>query len=53
MGDALAIPHLQRSYRDGHSSPTEVISRLYPALSAEEGIFVTLAPLFSLLERCR
>ena len=53
MGDSLAIPALQRAYGAGTITPSELVTRLYPALEAEEGTFVTLAPLSSLLERCR
>ena len=53
MGDSLGIPALQRAYGSGATTPSEVVTRLYPALEAEEGTFITLAPLPSLLERCR
>lgn len=53
MGSSLDIPALQRAYSEGQTTPAEVISGLYPLLAAEEGIFVALAPLASLLDRCR
>ena len=53
MGSCLDIPALQLAYAEGQTSPAEVISGLYPQLAAEEGMFVTLAPLASLMERCR
>lgn len=53
MGDSLGITTLQRAYGSGSTSPSEVVTRLYPALEAEEGTFITLAPLNTLLERCR
>ncbi|EIE20546.1 allophanate hydrolase [Coccomyxa subellipsoidea C-169] len=53
MGDALGLQALQGAYRDASTSPTDVIRRLYPLLAQEEGMFITLASLESLLERCR
>ena len=53
MGDTLDIAALQRAYGGGSTSPSGVVTRLYPGLEAEEGTFITLAPLPSLLERCR
>lgn len=53
MGETLEVPALRRAYRNGSTTPSEVISRLYPLLAQEEGMFITLASLESLLERCR
>jgi hypothetical protein len=53
MGEAFEIQALQRAYRDASTTPTEVISRLHPLLAQEKGMFITLATLESLLERCR
>ncbi len=53
MGEALEVPALLRAYRNGSTTPSEVIKRLYPLLAQEEGMFITLASLESLLERCR
>lgn len=53
MGEALEIPALLRTYRNSSTTPSEVISRLYPLLAQEEGMFITLASLEDLLDRCR
>lgn len=53
MGEALELDALQRAYRDASTTPTAVINNLYPLLAQEEGMFITLASLESLLERCR
>jgi hypothetical protein len=53
MGEVLNLKSLERAYSQANTTPSEVISRLYPSLSQEVGIFVTLASLDDLLSRCR
>jgi hypothetical protein len=47
------LPALTQAYASGSATPSSVLRALHPALAAEEAMFITLAPLSDLLERCR
>lgn len=46
------LPALTQAYASGAATPSSVLRALHPALAAEEAMFITLAPLSDLLERC-
>ncbi|KAK9835411.1 hypothetical protein WJX81_007895 [Elliptochloris bilobata] len=49
----MCLSSLVDAYASGAATPSSVMKALYPALAAEKAMFITLAPLADLLERCR
>ena len=49
----MCLTALRGAYDSGAATPSSIIQALYPALSQDKALFITLAPLADLLARCR
>ena len=49
----MCLSELREAFDSGAATPSSVIQALYPALSRDKALFITLAPLADLVERCR
>ena len=49
----MCLTALRDAYASGAATPSSIIQALYPALSKDRALFITLAPLAELLARCR
>ena len=49
----VCLTALRGAYDTGAATPSSIIEALYPALSQDKALFITLAPLADLLARCR
>jgi hypothetical protein len=52
LPDSLSLASLRTAYAGGKLTPTALLSGLYQSLNAAEGVFLYLAALDSLMQRC-
>lgn len=49
----MCLTALRGAYDSGAATPSSIVQALYPVLSSDKALFITLAPLADLLARCR